>query len=71
MIVDAGGRALAVAADVTDPNQLDQAVASIERELGPLTLAANAAGIANAARAEAIPHAQWQKVNSLNPRSDS
>jgi NAD(P)-dependent dehydrogenase (short-subunit alcohol dehydrogenase family) len=62
MIADAGGRALAVVADVTDPNQLDQAVASIERELGPLTLAANAAGIANAAHAEDMPHAQWQKV---------
>jgi NAD(P)-dependent dehydrogenase (short-subunit alcohol dehydrogenase family) len=62
LIAQEGGRALAVVADVTDAGQLDQAVASIERELGALTLAANAAGIANAAPAEDMPLAQWQKV---------
>lgn len=61
-ILALGGRATAVVADVTDPGQLDHAVSSIEHDLGPLTLAANAAGIANAALAEEMSHAQWQKV---------
>ena len=37
-----------VAADVTSGEALAEAVARTEAELGPLTLAVNAAGIANA-----------------------
>lgn len=61
-IKKAGGRAVFVAADVTQPQDMIDAVAMIEKELGALSLAVNAAGIANAAPAEDMSVAQWQKV---------
>lgn len=57
-----GGTAKAFPADVTAQGQMTEAVENIERELGPLTLAVNAAGIANAAPAEEMPADQWRKV---------
>jgi NAD(P)-dependent dehydrogenase (short-subunit alcohol dehydrogenase family) len=38
----------------------------IEQELGPLSAAVNAAGIANAAPAEEMPLQQWQRVLDVN-----
>jgi NAD(P)-dependent dehydrogenase (short-subunit alcohol dehydrogenase family) len=61
-IISDGGRAVAIPADVTDPEQLKLAVTVIEQELGPLSAAVNAAGIANAALAEEMPVEQWQRV---------
>jgi NAD(P)-dependent dehydrogenase (short-subunit alcohol dehydrogenase family) len=61
-IKNSGGRAAYVAADVTQPQDMINAVANIEKELGAISLAVNAAGIANAAPAEDMPLAQWQKV---------
>jgi NAD(P)-dependent dehydrogenase (short-subunit alcohol dehydrogenase family) len=61
-ITAAGARGCALQADVTDGAALDAAVATVERELGPLRLAVNAAGIANAAPAEEMDAAQWQTV---------
>lgn len=61
-IVGAGGRAIAIAADVTDAASLAEAVRRTETDLGPLGLAVNSAGIANAAPAEEMPLAQWQRV---------
>lgn len=55
-------RAIAVAADVTQPDSLVDAVRQTESDLGPLTLAVNSAGIANAAPAEEMPLEQWQRV---------
>ena len=57
-----GGSALPVAADVTVPEDLQAAVDAVEAELGPLRLAVNAAGIANASPAEEMPLSQWQRV---------
>jgi NAD(P)-dependent dehydrogenase (short-subunit alcohol dehydrogenase family) len=57
-----GRRAIAVPGDVTDPQSLAAAVQRAESELGPLTLAVNSAGIANAAPAEEMPLEQWQRV---------
>lgn len=65
-ITTAGGRALAVPADVTDADALARAVTTIEDELGPLRLAVNSAGIANAAAAEDMPLSQWQRVIDVN-----
>src|SRR3954452_10643588 len=62
----AGGRACAVTADVTDAAALDAAVGRLQRELGPLRLAVNSAGIANAAPAEEMDAAQWQTVIDVN-----
>ncbi len=61
-----GGRALALTADVTDAAALDAAVAEVERELGPLRLAVNCAGIANAAPAEEMEGAMWQALIDVN-----
>jgi NAD(P)-dependent dehydrogenase (short-subunit alcohol dehydrogenase family) len=61
-----GRRSIAIAADVTDSEALDQAAFQTESELGPLTLAVNSAGIANAAPAEDMARAQWQRVIDIN-----
>jgi NAD(P)-dependent dehydrogenase (short-subunit alcohol dehydrogenase family) len=59
-------RALALPGDVTEPADLTEAVQRTEAELGPLTLAVNSAGIANAAPAEQMDLAQWQRVLDVN-----
>lgn len=62
----AGGRAIAVPADVTDPDSMAAAVRRIEDELGPLTLAVNAAGIANAAPAEDMDLSMWKRLYDID-----
>lgn len=62
----AGQPGIAVECDVTDEAQVEAAVATIERELGPLELAVNAAGIANAAPAEEMSLEQWQGVYDVD-----
>jgi NAD(P)-dependent dehydrogenase (short-subunit alcohol dehydrogenase family) len=62
----AGGRALAVPADVTDPASMQAAVERAQSELGPLTLAVNAAGIANAAPAEDMELSMWQRLYDVD-----
>lgn len=62
----AGGRALALAGDVTDSDSLANAVAKVEAELGELTLAVNAAGIANAAPAEEMSREQWDTLYAVD-----
>ena len=47
---------------MTEPDSLAEAVRRTEAELGPLSLAVNSAGIANAAPAEEMSLAQWQRV---------
>ncbi|HZA04997.1 MAG TPA: SDR family NAD(P)-dependent oxidoreductase, partial [Propionibacteriaceae bacterium] len=59
-------RAIGVATDVTDGGELAAAVQRTEAELGPLTLAVNSAGIANAAPAEQMELSQWQRVLDVN-----
>jgi NAD(P)-dependent dehydrogenase (short-subunit alcohol dehydrogenase family) len=61
-----GRRALALPADVTSADDLTGAVTRVETELGPLRLAVNCAGIANAAPAEDMDLAQWQRVIDIN-----
>ena len=61
-----GRRALALAGDVTDGAVLEQAVATLEAELGPLSVALNCAGIANAAPAEEMQRTQWQRMYDIN-----
>jgi NAD(P)-dependent dehydrogenase (short-subunit alcohol dehydrogenase family) len=65
-ITSGEGRARALSADVTDAAALDAAVETLQAELGPLRLAVNAAGIANAAPAEAMDAAQGQTVIDVN-----
>lgn len=65
-VTRAGGTAVTCAGDVTDRASLDEAVARIGSTLGPVTLAVNAAGIANAAPAESMPREQWQQVFDID-----
>jgi len=61
-----GRRALRLDGDVTQAADLQRAVARCEVELGPLSVALNCAGIANATAAEDMPEAQWQRMLSVN-----
>ena len=65
-ISEAGGRCLSIAADVTQLAQLRAAAVQTEAAFGPLSLAVNSAGIANAAPAEAMPLDQWQRVYDVD-----
>jgi NAD(P)-dependent dehydrogenase (short-subunit alcohol dehydrogenase family) len=65
-IGETGQRAIAVPGDVTDPDSLAEAVRRTESDLGPLTLAVNSAGIANAAPAEEMSLQQWQRVVDID-----
>src|SRR5512133_3482256 len=65
-ISEAGGRCLSIAADVTQLAQLRAAAEQTAAAFGPLSLAANSAGIANAAPAEAMTLDQWQRVYDVD-----
>ena len=66
MIEAAGRKAIAISADVTSRAALDDAVTRTERELGPLSIALNAAGIANANPAEQMSEEQYQTLMDIN-----
>ncbi|WP_428374715.1 SDR family oxidoreductase [Lichenicoccus sp.] len=61
-----GRRSLALVGDVTDGETVEQAVATLEAGLGPLSVALNCAGIANAAPAEEMQRTQWQRMYDIN-----
>src|SRR5215211_355519 len=65
-IFEAGGRCLSIGADVTQLGQLRTAVERTEAAFGPLSLAVNSAGIANAAPAEIMSLDQWQRVYDVD-----
>lgn len=66
MIKSVGRKAIALAADVTDRGALDMAVAKTESDLGALSIALNAAGIANANAAEEMSEDQYQTLMDIN-----
>lgn len=59
-----GGRALAVPADVTDERAVTQMVATVEQQLGPVTLLLNNAGVLRAVgrMAEVEADAWWREI---------
>lgn len=61
-----GCRAMALHGDVTAADTIGEAVATLQNQLGPLTTAVNCAGIANAAPAEEMGLAQWQRMYDVN-----
>lgn len=65
-IAKAGRRSIQIAADVTDGEALEDAVQRTGSELGALTLAVNAAGIANASTAEDMAESQFQTMMDVN-----
>lgn len=66
LIRQTGRKALALTADVTNRAALDAAVAQCEEGLGPLSIALNAAGIANANPAEDMSEDQYQTLMDIN-----
>jgi NAD(P)-dependent dehydrogenase (short-subunit alcohol dehydrogenase family) len=65
-VKEKGRRALIVTGDVVDGASLTAAVEATEKKLGPLSLAVNSAGIANAVPAEDMPLEQWKRVIDVN-----
>ena len=61
-----GRRTLMVPADVTNEDDLAGAVGSVESQLGPLSIAVNAAGIAAATPAEDLTRADWDRIIAVN-----
>lgn len=61
-----GRSAKAFRGSVTDEKDMRAAVAFGEKELGPLSVAVNCAGIANACPAEDMPSEQWQCMMDIN-----
>lgn len=61
-----GGRALACAADVTDSSQIDDALERAERELGPLGVLVNVAGVLHTGDVVAFDEHDWAAVFAVN-----
>jgi NAD(P)-dependent dehydrogenase (short-subunit alcohol dehydrogenase family) len=66
LIDDAGGRAIAAVADVTDQAAVEHAVASIEQHSGPIDLLVNNAGTSGpvAPLWEADPEQWWAAIET-------
>ena len=61
------GAAVAFAVDVTDPAAIDHALASTEKEIGPVDIAVNSAGISGMnATVDAYPIEEWNRVIAIN-----
>jgi 3-oxoacyl-[acyl-carrier protein] reductase len=65
-IEKAGGRAVAVEADVLDRNAMTRAFAQAEKAFGTVTILVNNAGIAHATRAMDISPEEWRKILSVD-----
>jgi 3-oxoacyl-[acyl-carrier protein] reductase len=61
-IEDAGGRAIAVEADVLDRSAMTRAFDTAEQAFGTVTILVNNAGVAHADRALEIAEAEWRRV---------
>lgn len=68
-IEKAGGRAVAVEADVTDRASMARAFDAAERAFGTVTLLVNNAGVAHSTRAVELSEDEWRRV--LNTNLDS
>jgi 3-oxoacyl-[acyl-carrier protein] reductase len=65
-IANAGGRAIAVAADVADPAALNAMVAHAEAELGPVTILVNNAGVAWRGTLDTYDQDQVARMRQVN-----
>jgi 3-oxoacyl-[acyl-carrier protein] reductase len=65
-IEKAGGRAIAVAADVLDRSAMTRAFAQAESAFGCVTILVNNAGVAHANRAVDLPEEEWRRVIATN-----
>jgi len=62
----AGGRAVAIAADVLDRDAMRRAFDEAEAAFGTVTILINNAGVAHAGRAVELPEAEWRRVVGTN-----
>jgi 3-oxoacyl-[acyl-carrier protein] reductase len=65
-IEQAGGRALAVGADVVDRDAMRRAYDAAEAAFGTVDILINNAGVAHAGRAVELPEAEWRRVLDTN-----
>jgi len=65
-IEEAGGRALAVTADVLDRAAMNRAFDEIEAQFGTVTILINNAGIVHANRAVEMSETEWRRVLGTN-----
>jgi 3-oxoacyl-[acyl-carrier protein] reductase len=65
-IEKAGGRAIAVEADVLDRAAMTRAFDAAEKAFGTVTILVNNAGIAHSGRAVDFPEEEWRRVLSTN-----
>jgi 3-oxoacyl-[acyl-carrier protein] reductase len=65
-ITEAGGRALAVQADVCDPEAAEALFARLEQELGPVLVLVNNAGVRADGLSPQIDDEDWAKVIDTN-----
>jgi len=65
-IIEAGGSAVAVTADVADRDQVDAAVADVRRALGPITVLVNNAGIEDFTPFPDVDEALWDRLMAVN-----
>lgn len=62
----AGGRAIAIEADVLDRNAMTRAFEQAEKAFGTVTILINNAGIAHATRAVDITPEEWRRILSVD-----
>jgi NAD(P)-dependent dehydrogenase (short-subunit alcohol dehydrogenase family) len=67
-IVKAGGKAIALAADVSDRAQVEAAVGRVRRELGSITILINNAAIENFCPFPQITEDNWDRLMAVNLR---
>ncbi len=65
-IRDGGGKAKPFVLDVTDPAAVEASLASIERDLGPLRILINNAGIAETGAFLDLTEEQWRRQMDVN-----
>jgi 3-oxoacyl-[acyl-carrier protein] reductase len=65
-IVDAGGRAIAVHADISEPDAADQMFSRLEEELGPVLVLVNNAGVRADGLSQQIDDEDWARVIDTN-----
>jgi 3-oxoacyl-[acyl-carrier protein] reductase len=65
-IIDAGGRAVAVQADISEPDAADALFKQLEDELGPVLVLVNNAGVRADGLSPQIDNDDWDKVIDTN-----
>ena len=65
-IAQGGSDTIAVAADVTSPQQMQAAIDAVVGQWGSLTIGVNNAGIAAWFDAETMPPDEWRKIMAVN-----